>query len=341
MRVRSRFRKRSSLTIDATSQVRLSDVIASGIVSVLATEQNGSRFIQLHLENATEEQLDEMFAQLQADTIRLSVDVFANYVVQKFFEFGRPRHRQGFAERILGSVLPLSLQMYGCRVIQKALEVQRRLRRTVDPLAVESDLQVVDPGMQAAFIAELKGNVERCVKDQNGNHVIQKCIEILPSQSTAFIIDAFIGNVYAFSTHAYGCRVMQRLLEHCTDEVRREQLLREVMDRVVDLIMDQFGNYVVQNILERGPPQYRSVIIAHVKGRVCEFSRHKFASNVVEKCFALGGEHDKEELVQEVCSCAGTSDNCPLVLMVKDPFGNYVIQKVASFRFECALLSPF
>ena len=34
-----------------------------------------------------------------------------------------------------------------------------------------------------------------------------------------FIINAFVGqgnNVEKFSTHPYGCRVIQRILEHCT-----------------------------------------------------------------------------------------------------------------------------
>jgi pumilio RNA-binding family len=33
-----------------------------------------------------------------------------------------------------------------------------------------------------------------------------------------FIINAFAGQVYALSTHPYGCRVIQRILEHCTPE---------------------------------------------------------------------------------------------------------------------------
>lgn len=48
--------------------------------------------------------------------------------------------------------------MYGCRVIQKALEV-------------------ISPEQQALLVKELEGHVLKCIKDQNGNHVIQKVIE--------------------------------------------------------------------------------------------------------------------------------------------------------------------
>ena len=56
---------------------------------------------------------------------------------------------------------------------------------------------------------ELDGHVLRCVKDQNGNHVVQKCIEKVEPESLAFIIGAFKGHIYNLSTHSYGCRVIQ------------------------------------------------------------------------------------------------------------------------------------
>ena len=57
----------------------------------------------------------------------------------------------------------------------------------------------------------------KCVKDQNGNHVVQKCIEKIPSDRLHFVISAFYGHVHSLSTHPYGCRVIQRTLEHCNE----------------------------------------------------------------------------------------------------------------------------
>lgn len=56
---------------------------------------------------------------------------------------------------------------------------------------------------------ELDGHVMKCVLDQNGNHVIQKCIECVPTEKIGFIISAFRGQVATLSTHPYGCRVIQ------------------------------------------------------------------------------------------------------------------------------------
>lgn len=43
-------------------------------------------------------------------------DVFGNYVIQKFFEFGSESQIKGLANGMKGHVLSLSMQMYGCRV---------------------------------------------------------------------------------------------------------------------------------------------------------------------------------------------------------------------------------
>ena len=63
-----------------------------------------------------------VFQEILTAAYSLMTDVFGNYVIQKFFEYGSSDQKQTLAQRVRGHVLPLALQMYGCRVIQKALE---------------------------------------------------------------------------------------------------------------------------------------------------------------------------------------------------------------------------
>lgn len=51
------------------------------------------------------------------------------------------------------------------------------------------------PVVQSEMVRELDGHVLKCVKDQNGNHVVQKCIECVQPHALHFIIDAFKGQV--------------------------------------------------------------------------------------------------------------------------------------------------
>lgn len=50
----------------------------------------------------------------------------------------------------------------------------------------------------------------------------------------------FRGNVYELATHPYGCRVLQRCLEHLSEEYTRP-LLDEMHSYTNNLMQDQFG----------------------------------------------------------------------------------------------------
>lgn len=54
--------------------------------------------------------------------------------------------------------------------------------------------------------------------------------------------------MFALSTHPYGCRVIQRILEHCTQE-QTAPILEELHQHTDQLIQDQYGNYVIQHVL--------------------------------------------------------------------------------------------
>lgn len=61
-------------------------------------------------------------AEILPEALQLMTDVFGNYVVQKLFEYGTREQISALAAQLDGNVLSLSLQMYGCRVVQKTLE---------------------------------------------------------------------------------------------------------------------------------------------------------------------------------------------------------------------------
>lgn len=135
----------------------------------------------------------------------------------RILQFGSADQKLALATRIRGHVLPLALQMYGCRVIQKALEsissdqqvivseislhfssLCLLLHHAVNMVLLFNEVVILFPlfyTLQSDIVRELDGHVLKCVKDQNGNHVVQKCIECVQPQALQFIIDAFKGQV--------------------------------------------------------------------------------------------------------------------------------------------------
>ena len=178
---------------------------------------------------------------------------------------------------------------------------------------------------QEEIVEELKPDIMRIVKDQNGNHVVQKIISMVPRMCVPFMMNAFRGHVHSLAAHNYGCRVIQRMLEQGTETERRE-LMDEVHSCIPHLISDQFGNYVAQHIVVQGSTDDRSKIIRLVVDDLINLSKHKFASNVVEKCIEYGTLEDQKAIRIKLTtpSADGTS---PLQAMMRDQFGNYVIRE--------------
>jgi hypothetical protein len=269
-------------------------------------DQHGSRFIQQKLETANSDEKDQIFTEIQPNSLQLMTDVFGNYVIQKLFEHGNQSQKKLLANQMKGHVLSLSTQMYGCRVVQKALE------------HVLTD-------QQASIVKELESHVLKCVKDQNGNHVIQKAIERIPAQHIQFIISAFTDQVQRLATHPYGCRVIQRMLEHC-QETARKSILQELHSCVPRLITDQFGNYVIQHVIENGEAEDKHSIVVIVLAQLLVFSKHKFASNVVEKSIEFAQEDQRSEILRRLTG-QDESGESPVLGLMRDQYGNYVIRK--------------
>ncbi|ETO15270.1 hypothetical protein RFI_22096, partial [Reticulomyxa filosa] len=131
-----------------------------------------------------------------------------------------------------------------------------------------------------------------------------------------------------YSTHIYGCRVIQELLINCTN-VQRTVLTHELTHKVSGLCRHQYGNYVIQKVLEMEENQ--KLIALMVQG-ICDdidtLVFDKFSSNVVEKClFLLQGE----PRLKLVCSILYPQhrkkrEGYLSARMVCDQYANYIIQ---------------
>ena len=87
-----------------------------------AKDQYGSRFIQQQLECANSGEKQAVFDELVPELRSLMNHKYANYVIQKYFEFGSDEQKIVLVQHLQGNVLFLSFAVYGCRVIQKAIE---------------------------------------------------------------------------------------------------------------------------------------------------------------------------------------------------------------------------
>jgi hypothetical protein len=113
-------------TFGKSRQWQLKDL--SNHIVAFCQDQHGSRFIQQRLEICSDIDKQLVFDEIYPSAQILMTDVFGNYVLQKLFEYGTPDQCETLASLLKGQAVQLSMQMYGCRVVQKALEYVARDR---------------------------------------------------------------------------------------------------------------------------------------------------------------------------------------------------------------------
>lgn len=182
---------------------------------------------------------------------------------------------------IRGSILRLSLEASGCRIVQLALEV-------------------ADVTIATELIEELRGHVRELIESPHGNYVAQKVIEVLPSAQTAFVIEELYGVGANVARHRYGCRILCRLLEHCASEADMVTLTDEILAEADDLCRHSFGHHVIQSVLEHSPnPQQKQVVAA-----LCmDLPRHVWnrnASFVIEKVLTHCQKEEQRMLLEQL-----------------------------------------
>jgi hypothetical protein len=133
---------------------------------------------------------------------------------------------------------------------------------------------------------------------------------------------------HEIATHRHGCCVIQRCLDHAAT-TQKEILVNSVSAHALSLSQDQFGNYVVQYVLDLHNDVFSRAMMTQLIGSAAFLSTQKFSSNVIEKCIKqyhgqgmpdLGDP--RVTLIQEILA----SPLLPSLLC--DSYGNYVVQSI-------------
>ena len=91
----------------------------------------------------------------------------------------------------------------------------------------------------------LKLRIVELIKDLNGNHVVQRCLQKLNAQYTGFIYDAACDQCYDIAQHRHGCCVLQRCIDYATAD-QKIRLVACIAKHGLQLSNNAFGNYVIQ-----------------------------------------------------------------------------------------------
>ena len=244
-------------------------------------DHSGSRIIQKRFEEGTEKDKLSLMEAILPHVYYLSKYVFGNYVIQIFLENSiKTNTTSQIINKLDGKIEELSFHMYGCRVIQKSIDI--------------AEIELVKK-----IFYEIRHKILKCIEDQNGNHVIQKLIARLPECENREIIKIIQERTIHIVRHQYGCRVIQKILDKNKIE-DCQIIINQILKAAYELSQDQYGNYAIQHIIEKQNIQDISTIYEEVKNNIFELGMHKYASNVIEKILENGNCKIRKQIIDAI-----------------------------------------
>eukprot|EP01105_Mastigella_eilhardi_P020003 TRINITY_DN4737_c0_g1_i8.p3 TRINITY_DN4737_c0_g1~~TRINITY_DN4737_c0_g1_i8.p3 ORF type:complete len:254 (+),score=99.46 TRINITY_DN4737_c0_g1_i8:1451-2212(+) len=209
-----------------------------------------------------------------------------------------PKQRQLLVNKIAPYVVSFACNTYGSHGVQKLLEF----------LNNEQIQQFTDT---------VKPNIMTLLKDAKGNYLLQSFLKTFNRAQVQFIYDYMCEHCNEIATHKVGCTVMSRCIDFASDE-QLTQLMKVVIAHALELVEDQYGNYVIQHVLHQS--KYTREVIGALLDHIPKLCAQKFSSNVIETCLHEADPLYFDRIVQEITSCNN------LHHLLQDQYGNFVIQ---------------
>ncbi|CAL9241091.1 unnamed protein product [Arabidopsis halleri] len=274
-----------------------------GYVYLMAKDQHGCRFLQRIFDEGTSVDAMIIFNEVIAHVVELMMDPFGNYLMQKLLDVCTEEQRTQIvlvATAEPGQLIRISLNAYGTRVVQ----------RLVETIRTGKQISLVKSALRPGFLD--------LIKDLNGNHVIQRCLQCISTEDNKFIFDAATKFCTEIATHRHGCCVLQKCIAYSMRQ-QREKLIAEISRNSLLLAQDPFGNYAVQFVIELRIPSAVAMMLAQLKGHYVQLSMQKFSSHMVERCLMHCPE-SRPQIVRELVSVPHFDQ------LLQDPYANFVIQ---------------
>jgi hypothetical protein len=161
--------------------------------------------------------------------------------------------------------------------------------------AVQNALdQLPEDAHRLMLVEEMKGHTRQALRSPHANHVLQKCIAVVRAGAAQFIVDELMepGEIVRTAKHRYGCRVMQRLLEHLS----APQLVGIVHQLAADsakLSTHMYGNYVIRSLMEHCPGEAHHEISLAIIENAGTMMHSRYGRAVVADALDLGDQEDQ------------------------------------------------
>ena len=181
------------------------------------------------------------------------------------------------------------------------------------------------------ILNELKGHYYELIKDQNGNRSVQALIK-QNKKGNEEIYEEIKDKICDLAKNEYGCYVLQELLKNCNKKIFNE-IYKVTKENIKNLVTDESGNYLLQYFLENeieNKKEYLDKIYKAIIGHIFDYCKDKIGSRIIQKILKLGDDIQRNNIINEILNFENMHHGC-FAFLSKDKYGNHVVQSLLRF----------
>lgn len=219
--------------IDEDKIERFVDIITPFFVKV-SISSHGTRVVQKLLDSIQEnpELISKITYVIENNLLELTTDSNSNHIIIKYVTVVHFPMNKLVYDSVIDNFLKISKDKFGCCVMQKCIELG-------------------SPDQKKALIILTLQNVSLLITHQFGNYVLQFIVSLRNQEIISSIIQMVIPNIRKYCVQKFGSNVLEKCLDSSCQELQL-MLINSIVQNeglIADLIIDPFGNYIIQKIL--------------------------------------------------------------------------------------------
>ena len=138
-----------------------------------------------------------------------------------------------------------------------------------------------------------------CNNDQQASIFLQQKLKIGTVEHKYEIIEAIVAQAYPLMVNRFGNFLVQRCFEHGTPE-QVIAIANAIRGNTLSLSMDAFGCHVVQKAFDAVPEDYKAIMVHELLRRIPETVIHRYACHVWQKLFELRWSDSPPQIMKYV-----------------------------------------
>ncbi|CEN60142.1 Putative Pumilio-family RNA binding repeat domain protein [Aspergillus calidoustus] len=138
-----------------------------------------------------------------------------------------------------------------------------------------------------------------CNNDQQASIFLQQKLKVGTTEQKFDIIEAIIQQAYSLMVNRFGNFLVQRCFEHGTPE-QIIAIANAIKGNTLSLSMDPFGCHVVQKAFDCVPEEHKAIMVHELLRRILETVIHRYACHVWQKLFELRWSEEPPQIMAKV-----------------------------------------